>query len=60
MKEEEKNSFNRILINDIQLLQDNDFRMKHDSNQVSIVGLKKELDDLRFLLNEKGRVVSDV
>ncbi len=34
--------------------------MKHDSNQVSIVGLKKELDDLRFLLNEKGRVVSDV
>ena len=25
-----------------------------------MVGLKKELDDLRFLLNEKGRVVSDV
>jgi septal ring factor EnvC (AmiA/AmiB activator) len=27
---------------------------------VAIVGLKKELDDLRFLLNEKGRVVADV
>jgi chromosome segregation ATPase len=40
-------------------LQDNDFRMKHDSNQVGIVGLKKEMDDLRFLLNEKSRVVGD-
>ena len=34
--------------------------MKHDSNTVAIVGLKKEMDDLRFLLNEKGRVVGDV
>ncbi len=34
--------------------------MKHDSNTVAVVGLKKELDDLRFLLNEKGRVVADV
>lgn len=34
--------------------------MKHDSNQGAIVGLKKELDDLRFLLNEKSRVVNDV
>ena len=34
--------------------------MKHDSNQVSLVGLKKEMDDLRFLLNEKSRVVGDV
>ena len=41
------------------MLQDNDFRMKHDSNQVGIVGLKKEMDDLRFLLNEKSRVVGD-
>ena len=41
-------------------MQDNDFRMKHDSNQVAIVGLKKEMDDLRFLLNEKSRVVGDV
>ena len=44
----------------VQLLQDNDFRLKHDSNQVTIVGLKKEMDDLRFLLNEKSRVVGDV
>ena len=41
-------------------MQDNDFRLKHDSNQVGIVGLKKEMDDLRFLLNEKSRVVGDV
>jgi len=34
--------------------------MKHDSNTVAIVGLKKEMDDLRFLLNEKGRIVGDV
>jgi septal ring factor EnvC (AmiA/AmiB activator) len=34
--------------------------MKHDSNQVSVIGLKKEMDDLRFLLNEKSRVVGDV
>lgn len=41
-------------------MQDNDFRLKHDSNQVSIIGLKKEMDDLRFLLNEKSRVFADV
>lgn len=34
--------------------------MKHDSNQVAVIGLKKEMDDLRFLLNEKSRVVGDV
>ena len=47
-------------LQDEKLLQDNDFRLKHDSNQVSIVGLKKEMDDLRFLLNEKSRIVGDV
>ncbi len=47
-------------LQDEKLLQDNEFRMKHDSNTVAIVGLKKEMDDLRFLLNEKGRVVGDV
>jgi septal ring factor EnvC (AmiA/AmiB activator) len=26
---------------------------------MACAGLKKELDDLRFLLNEKGRVVAD-
>jgi hypothetical protein len=34
--------------------------MKHDGNSVTVIGLKKECDDLRFLLNEKGRIVSDV
>jgi hypothetical protein len=33
--------------------------LKHDSNTIAAAGLKKELDDLRFLLNEKGRVVAD-
>ena len=41
-------------------MQDNDFRLRHDSNQVGIVGLKKELDDHRFLLGEKSRVVGDL
>jgi len=41
-------------------LQDNDFRLKHDSNQVAIVSMKKEMDDLRFLLNDKSRQVGDV
>ena len=34
--------------------------MKHDANTQAIVRLKKECDDLSFLLNEKGRVVADV
>jgi hypothetical protein len=42
------------------LLQDNDFKTKHDSNSMTILGLKKELDDLRFLLGEKNRQNSDI
>ncbi|CDW75674.1 UNKNOWN [Stylonychia lemnae] len=42
-----------------QLLQDNDFRGKHEGNAMSIMALKKEIDDLRFLLNEKSRVNND-
>jgi hypothetical protein len=34
--------------------------MKHDSNTKDIVRLKKETDDLSFLINEKSRVVADV
>ena len=34
--------------------------MKHDANTQAIVRLKKETDDLSFLMNEKGRVVADV
>lgn len=48
-----------ISFNNIQSLQDQEFRLKHDSNSIAAAGLKKELDDLRFLLNEKGRVVAD-
>ena len=40
-------------------MSDNEFRAKHESNQVSILTLKKEIDDLRFLLNEKSRVNND-
>jgi len=42
------------------LLQDNDFKTKHDSNQMAVMGLKKELDDLRFLLNERNRQNNDI
>lgn len=41
-------------------MQDNEFRMKHDANTQAIVRLKKECDDLSFLMNEKGRVCADV
>jgi septal ring factor EnvC (AmiA/AmiB activator) len=34
--------------------------MKHDANTQAIVRLKKETDDLSFLINEKGRIVADV
>ena len=42
-------------LQDEKLLQDNDFRTKHDSNMATLHGLKKELDDLRFMLNDKNR-----
>ncbi len=42
-----------------QLLADNEFRAKHESNSVTVLSLKKEIDDLRFLLNEKSRVNND-
>ena len=41
------------------MLQDNDFKGKHDGNQMAIMNLKKELDELRFLLNEKNRSNND-
>ena len=37
------------------MLQDNDFKTRHDSNLICLQGLKKEIDDTRFLLNEKNR-----
>jgi len=34
--------------------------MFHNANTQTIVRLKKETDDLYFLINEKGRIVADV
>jgi chromosome segregation ATPase len=42
-------------LQDEKLLQDNEFKARHDSNVGSQIALKKELDDLRFMLNEKNR-----
>ena len=42
-----------------QLLQDNNFKNKHDANQGNVGQLKRELDDLRFMLNEKNRSNND-
>jgi len=41
------------------MLQDNDFKTRHDSNSVTLGGLKKECDDARFHLNEKTRSNND-
>jgi hypothetical protein len=40
-------------------LQDNDYRTKHETNSMAVMGLKKEIDDLRFMLNEKSRLNND-
>jgi hypothetical protein len=37
------------------MLQDNDFKTRHDSNAVLMQGLKKECDDARYHLNERTR-----
>ena len=47
-------------LQDEKLLQDNDFKTRQDSNVMSITGLKKEIDDTRFLLNEKNRSNNDL
>ena len=36
-------------------MQDNDYNYRHDQNVVSANTLRKEVEDLRFLLNEKNR-----
>ena len=41
------------------MLQDNDFKTRHDSNSVTLQGLKKEVDDARFHLNDKTRANHD-
>ena len=47
-------------LQDEKLLQDNDFKTRSDSNMMSLSGLKKEIDDTRFLLNEKTRSNNDL
>ena len=47
-------------LQDEKLLQDNDFKTRHDSNLINLQGLKKESDDTRFLLNEKNRGNSEL
>ena len=47
-------------LQDEKLLQDNDFKTRHDSNLMTLQSLKKEIDDTRFLLNEKNRSNNDL
>ena len=47
-------------LQDEKLLQDNDFKTRHDSNVMTLQSLKKEIDDTRFLLNEKNRSNNDL
>lgn len=37
------------------IMQDNDYNYRHDQNVLSSNTLRKEIEDLRFLLNEKNR-----
>lgn len=36
-------------------MQDNDYNYRHDQNVMTGNALRKEIEDLRFLLNEKNR-----
>ena len=47
-------------LQDEKLLQDNDFKTRHDSNSMTLGSLKKEIDDTRYLLNEKNRANNDL
>lgn len=47
-------------LHDEKLLQDNDFKTRHESNLITLAGLRKEIDDTRFLLNEKNRANTDM
>jgi len=46
-------------LQDEKLLQDNDFKTRHDSNMICHAGLKKDSDDARYHLNDKNRVSND-
>ena len=47
-------------LQDEKLLQDNDFAQRHDANADTLNALRKEIDDTRFLLNEKNRQNNDL
>jgi len=42
-------------LQDEKLLQDNDFKTRVESNGITCQGLRKEIEDTRFLANDKGR-----
>ena len=42
-------------VQDEKLMQDNDYNYRHDQNVVTANACRKEIEDLRFLLNEKNR-----
>lgn len=42
-------------LQDEKLLQDNDFKTRIESNAITGQGLRKEIEDTRFLANDKGR-----
>ena len=47
-------------LQDEKLLPDNASNPRHDSNMLTLASLKKEIDDTRFLLNEKNRSNNDL
>lgn len=47
-------------LQDEKLLQDNDFKTRSDSNGLTLGSLRKEIDDTRYLLNEKNRANNDL
>lgn len=47
-------------LQDEKLLQDNDFKTRLESNQITLMGLKKEIEDTRFLANDKGRANNEL
>ena len=47
-------------LQDEKLLADNDAQTKNNTNQITIQGLKKEGDDLRYLISEKNKQNNDL
>lgn len=47
-------------LQDDKLLQDNDFKTRNDSNVCALNGLKKDIDDTRYHINDKNRSNNDL